>query len=365
MTHDVAVIGAGVAGCCSAVALQLRGRSVILLERGPAGPPEAGEPDWISRPAMQRLEHLEVKDLEAGGAAFRRAVFHSPDFSRSAASISSRPPGWRVDYAGLVAGLRRRAIQAGATLMNDCRVQRVEAGEDHVRVLPAEGPVLRARAAILAYGAEPLPGVTTGPGRRFAVRARLAVESGAGEPDDAMHWVPGLPEEVMYWFEHADARGRACWVTLHTAGPTAGAETRMRDLLAAAAGRGLLPKAAAGSAALRIRPLPVSGALEAETHVGKLTLTVGDAGGFISDLTGEGIHPAAWSGELAAEAMDRALAGRHVQDGLREFSELWRGAMAGYLRPPGADPHFLLPLVFSNRQIADRLASACWYGTDI
>jgi len=39
--------------------------------------------------------------------------------------------------------------------------------------------------------------------------------------------------------------------------------------------------------------------------------------------------------------------------------------MAEYLRPPNADLHFLLPLVFSNQQMADRMALACWQGENI
>jgi hypothetical protein len=39
--------------------------------------------------------------------------------------------------------------------------------------------------------------------------------------------------------------------------------------------------------------------------------------------------------------------------------------MAEYLRPPNADLHFLLPLVFSNEQMAKRLAAAFWRGENV
>jgi hypothetical protein len=39
--------------------------------------------------------------------------------------------------------------------------------------------------------------------------------------------------------------------------------------------------------------------------------------------------------------------------------------MAEYLRRPNADAHFLLPLIFSNQQMADRMAAAFWRGENI
>jgi hypothetical protein len=59
------------------------------------------------------------------------------------------------------------------------------------------------------------------------------------------------------------------------------------------------------------------------------------------------------------------LTSKHPQDQLREFSTTWRSTMAEFLRPPNTDVHFLLPLIFSNKQMADRMAGAFWEGTNI
>ena len=61
---------------------------------------------------------------------------------------------------------------------------------------------------------------------------------------------------------------------------------------------------------------------------------------------------------VAAEIIHRALDRPHPQDELREFDTKWRTTMADYLRPPNADLQFLLPLVFANKQMAERLAGA-------
>ena len=79
----------------------------------------------------------------------------------------------------------------------------------------------------------------------------------------------------------------------------------------------------------------------------------------------EGIYPAIWSARLAAETCAKAAAGTHPQDQLREFSTAWRSAMGEYLRLPNTDLHFLLPLVFSNRQMAQKMAAAVWRGENI
>ena len=118
-------------------------------------------------------------------------------------------------------------------------------------------------------------------------------------------------------------------------------------------------------AAVRLRPGPSRLALEIESHVDKRLLLIGDAGGFISEISGEGIFPAMWSACLAVESIAAAVGSRHPQDELRQFNIAWRSTMADYLRPPNTDMHFLLPLIFSNQAMADRMAAAFWEGQNI
>ena len=72
-----------------------------------------------------------------------------------------------------------------------------------------------------------------------------------------------------------------------------------------------------------------------------------------------------WSARLAVDVLLRATDSRHPQDTLRHFSAEWRTKMADYLRPPNTDLQFLLPLIFTNQQMADRTADAFWSGKNI
>jgi len=72
-----------------------------------------------------------------------------------------------------------------------------------------------------------------------------------------------------------------------------------------------------------------------------------------------------WSATIAADVLDAALNSKHSQDELMAFDSVWRVKMADYLRSPHTDVRFLLPLVFSNQPMADRMAAAFFFGENI
>ena len=119
------------------------------------------------------------------------------------------------------------------------------------------------------------------------------------------------------------------------------------------------------AAAAPVLRSPAAAALDMDTHVAKHTLLIGDAGGFISAASNEGIYPAMWSARLAAKAAHSALKSTYSQDELMTFDSLWRMEMADHLRSPHTDIRFLLPLIFSNQPMADRMGAAFFCGDNI
>jgi flavin-dependent dehydrogenase len=119
------------------------------------------------------------------------------------------------------------------------------------------------------------------------------------------------------------------------------------------------------AARAKVTQSPASAALDMDTHVGKHSLLIGDAGGFISAASNEGIYPAMWSAQIAVEVIDSALKSPQSQDELMSFETKWRTTMADYLRSPNTDIQFLLPLIFSNQPIADRMGAAFFSGENI
>jgi len=112
-------------------------------------------------------------------------------------------------------------------------------------------------------------------------------------------------------------------------------------------------------------PATAGGALAMESHVSKRALVIGDAGGFVAAVSNEAVCAGMWSAEIAADVVDAALNASSVQDGLAEFETRWRTTMAEYLRMPNTDVQLLWPLVFSNQQMADKMAAAFLLGENI
>lgn len=109
--------------------------------------------------------------------------------------------------------------------------------------------------------------------------------------------------------------------------------------------------------------LPLAGALAHEALANR-TLLVGPAGGFYSACA-EDIYPNCWSAVYAVEIMKRALKAQHLQDGLQPYRQSWRTTLGDYLRGPQQNLRFLLPLVYRNQAMTDRLAQAILTGQGV
>jgi flavin-dependent dehydrogenase len=105
---------------------------------------------------------------------------------------------------------------------------------------------------------------------------------------------------------------------------------------------------------------PMAGAL-ANEGVANRTLLIGPAGGFYS-ATGEDIYPNCWSAIFAADAIKHALKEKHLQDALQPYRQKWRTTLGHYLRGPQQNLRFLLPLVYRNQVMTDRLAESILLG---
>jgi hypothetical protein len=149
-------------------------------------------------------------------------------------------------------------------------------------------------------------------------------------------------------------------VTLLTRDLSSPAATQLASLLEAARAGDILPRDCVP------QPVEVPGlaglALELESHVGKRCLVVGEAGGFVSAFSNEGLYPALRSGWLAAQTAARALSAPVLQDELATFSADWRTDLADYLRMPNTDLGLLLPMVFSNPEMSRRMGRAFLLG---
>jgi flavin-dependent dehydrogenase len=366
--NDALVIGAGAAGSTVAGLLAKSGRQVVLLDRDSLTE-RRFMPRWVSALSDRILKRLGIPLKKIPAEPVKALAFHSADLDKHQAVPLPGRSAYFVDLAAWNAMLNAAAMQAGAICRQGTAVTTLQMRENQVTAECSDGEARSANLLVLADGvysraAESI-GLQLRPSapRRFAAQLEWPADRTSKVLPGTLNFVLGIEGGrtlATYW----SAGDRE--VATVFAADDAGALTHLDELLQGLVDvqGAVLPRAVDASNAWK-HTLPAGHCLEIECHVGKRSLAIGDAGGFVAASTCEGIYPAMWSAEIAAEIIDRALDRPHPQDELREFDHKWRTTMADYLRPPNADLQFLLPLIFANKQMAERLAGAFLRGENL
>jgi len=321
---DVAIIGGGPAGAITASLLARAGLKVVLLERSPAWrwracgvftSPAAtvalrrvglGESDL--RRVLRPIPAMRVETRQ--GVSFRLTYGGSGSMDDSAVGI---------DRAALDELLLGRAREAGVDVRLGAHVERVDLG-------PVQGDPPALQQLILAGAAEPVVArVVVGADGLRSVVARAA---GVGRPSPLGHRV-GLSFHLPDPQGDASHDARMVIIDDGYAGlaPVPGGRVNVGIVLgrswseflrvhgASEVARGIVERLPTGdtSPALAWQPLdPIAGIAPLGHRVtrrgGEGWVLVGDAAGFLDPFTGEGLHRAIVSAELASEAIAAALA---------------------------------------------------------
>jgi geranylgeranyl reductase family protein len=310
---DVAVIGAGPAGCSAALALARSGHSVILLEKA----------------ALPRYK-------TCGGGVLARAFKHlSPDAAsvveRSFHSVAVNFLGTGMNFtvtrpqplvymtmrADLDCLLAREAQKAGVQLLESCVVKRVSAQADFVEIISDRGQ-FQAKFVIAADGVHSATAKAAGWPELPALAPALEHEIHLADEDFAQ-----FSQVPRFDFNTIDA-GYA-WVfpkrthlsvgILSTHRTCPNLQTKLADYLREL---GITRVQKTERHGYLIPLAPRSGPL-ARGRV----LLVGDAAGLVDPVTAEGISHALLSGQLAAAALaegrlDVAAVSRIYQSSLEE-----------------------------------------------
>ncbi len=363
---DAIVVGAGPAGATAALAMAAKDRHVALIDAAKHPRPRvcAG---WLGSCVVPLLGEIGVKLKDLDAVPINNVAFFNADFTKTATPKFPSTPGYLIDRAGFDEKLVRAAESAGVSFHDAMSIGQIRLGEEFVTAEPSRGVPLRGSVMILASGrkSQLLDQLRLGPGSIPSGWWAAHVEA-----EDVKTGPPKV--SVVLGLDNfggigvvVSGRGRVT-ISVQTGGERAETIHKITTLCKHALAHDLIDVDLSDVAARsEVISTPAAVALAMDTHVAKRTLIVGDAGGFVSATSGEGIYPGMWSAKIAADVAHEAIGAPSPQDVLMEFNTRWRTEMAEYLRPPNTETQYILPLIFSNQPMADRMGAAFFAGQNI
>jgi len=366
---DVIVLGAGPAGATAAIALAQKNRSVLLLERAKL-PRRIHCGGWLTGLAQPFLSDLGLDTGKVLTMPFRDVTFYSADFDKKTEPEFDRDVGYIIDRAAFDRALVELATKVGVQFRSEHPISDLRLNESGVEAIQPGGESDSARLVVVATGRgspwSDAVGVAriTGESPILNAQVEAKIPKKKSSPTPRVSIVLGLDGGASFGLIGV-TRDRLI-MNVNWRGGADAVNATLIHLCRGAHAAGVAPvDLSRGAASAAVIRSPAAVALDMETHVGKHALVVGDAGGFVSAASNEGIYPAMWSAKIAAEVIDKALDSTYVQDELMQFNTMWRIAMADHLRSPHTDVRFLLPLIFSNQPMADRMGAAFFFGQNI
>ncbi|MGB0716367.1 MAG: NAD(P)/FAD-dependent oxidoreductase, partial [Phycisphaerae bacterium] len=320
--YDIAICGAGPAGATAGILLAQQEREVALID-GRKFPVDDQVSVWLGAKSEPLLETLGIRNDPLFERAFAQVVFYSADFTKTIEPAFEGPAGFLLNRSELDSLLVKTAKKAGAKILDSFMIDQLSLEEKKAVIVAADGRNVESKLMLLATGREsPLVqrcGFRTGRSTQSLWTAQVdhlrAKEDGAGT---RVIVVLGLNKRGS--FGMICSHGKQLSLSVHWIGEPRDATPGLISLCKLALEHDIidvdLAKRAAGAPVIGS---PASAALEYDSHVGKHSLLIGDAGGFVAAASNEGIYPAMWSARIAADVVHAALASPYSQDELMAY----------------------------------------------
>ena len=339
MNYDVVVVGAGPAGSTAAKFLSEKGMKVLLIDKDkfPRDKPCGG---GICE-HITEFDHIREK-IEKDPSGFLdsiciRGKIVSASSQHTIDYLSETPLFYNVRRKKFDYELVQFAIDAGAEVLENCKVKEVFTTQEKAVVKLANSREFICKVIVGAGGAYDVVAnylrkkerLREKQGKDFGMAVVEEFEVGEEFIDRAY----GKERTSMINLKHANLNGYA-WVfskhdILNIGYGGFNDEMKKIDIkkefknyLDSLKRNGYLPKWIE-SKKLKGAPVPFVGNIK-KTYTDRIVI-VGDAAGFVSPLTGEGIYYAMDSGKIASEVISKALEKEDFSaQSLKSYQNIWR-----------------------------------------
>jgi geranylgeranyl reductase family protein len=343
---DVIVVGAGPGGSTAAKLLADRGYSVLLIDRSNF-PRHKTCASWINRLAFERFPYLRSSLSDLVENPFYGVAFYDRAIEREARYLETHPSGYLSLRSKFDDGLRRIAMEAGARFMGGCAFANLMEERNCVRVRLEDGREITGRVLIGADGASSRVAVTAGLRKGWSTGDYvLCANTDVPYPPERISAFYGERFPFRVFLEYSGIQGYG-WVFPKRRHVCLGIGALLKD------GRSIRPLFRDFVQALRTRNQvpedlpdeniyfdldPVGGVYRIPSLSRGRVMLVGDAAGFVSGSTGEGIYPAMVSAEVAVGLIHEAMKGPSPAAVLEGYNAKWRLELGDYVkRLPGGD----------------------------
>ena len=325
MLVDVAIVGGGPAGLAAAIGAARRGLSVVVLEKR-AFPADKACGEGLMPSGLHALERLGARALidPSDCAAFAGIRYVQEDGSFAEARFSGEG-GLGIRRVALAAALHRRAAEVGVVLRERCKVRRHARSQGRVVLDLDGGERVEARLLVGADGlASPLrhaEGLDAPPGgpRRFGLRQHFRCASWS--PFVEVHFEDGVEAYVT---PAGDRRVGIAFLWEDGRGADAVSFPNLLRRFPRIEER--LSGAAADSEPRGAGPL----ARRAKARTKDQFVLLGDAGGYVDAITGEGLSLAFHCAEALTAILPEALARGATRASLRPYERAFGSAFRRY-----------------------------------
>jgi geranylgeranyl reductase family protein len=346
-SYDAIIIGAGPAGSTAARLLAQRGLKTVLIDKS-RFPRHKTCASWINRLVFERFPYLQKYLGRLVDTPFYGVTFLNETLERQASFHEKRPSGYLTLRSKFDDGLKEIAVSAGCefvegvglvSLNADASRRSESQGVTSVRL--EDNRCLTTRVLVGADGAHSKVAHLAG-FRRAWRKDQYVMCANEDIPYDPLlierRYSKTFPLFVALRYGGIEGYG---WLFPKCSHICVGIGGRLKDdreirplyqsFIDDLRRRGLIPSD------LQSRKPdyavdPAGAVTRAETVVKGKVLLIGDAAGFVSGSTGEGIYPAMVSAECAADVITKALTTTNPEDCLSVYNQRWKEVLGGYLR---------------------------------